>query len=57
MGIHKGTKLTEAPKEIVIRARVDSETVEKLDALCAAKEKTKSEIIREGIDRLYQEIK
>lgn len=57
MGIHKGTKLTETPKETVIRARVDSETVNKLETLCAVKNKSKSEVIREGIDRLYQEVK
>lgn len=57
MGIHKGTKLTETPKETVIRARVDSETVKKLETLCAVKSKSKSEVIREGIDRLYQDVK
>ncbi len=57
VGIHKGTKLTETPKETVIRARIDSQTVEKLKTLCDVKKKSKSEIIREGIDQLYREIK
>lgn len=57
MGIHKGTKLTDTPKETVIRARVDAETVRKLETLCTVKSKSKSEIIREGIDRLYQDVK
>lgn len=57
MGIHKGTKLTEKPKEMVIRARIDSETARKLETLCAVQSKSKSEVIREGIDRLYQDVK
>lgn len=57
VGIHKGTKLTETPKETVVRARVDAETVEKLNAICKATGKSKSEVIREGIEKLYQEMK
>ena len=57
LGIHKGTKLTDAPKEKVIRARVDAETVKKLNELSAASGKSKSEIIRDGIDQLYCKMK
>ena len=56
MGIHKGTKLTDAPKTEVIRARTDAETIKKLERLCEVTGKTKSEIIRLGVDRLYTEL-
>lgn len=56
MGIHKGTKLTDTPKDRVIRFRIDAATEKKLEELCTRKGKTMSEIIREGVDHLYQSI-
>ncbi len=53
MGIHKGVKLTDAPKEQTIRARIDAVTAEKLEYLIKSKGVTKSDIIREGIDIQY----
>lgn len=50
MGIHKGTKLTDTPKDITVRARVDRETLEKLDKLVLAQNSTRSDVIRKGID-------
>lgn len=34
MGIKKGTKLTETPKDSTIKVRMDKETMEQLDAVC-----------------------
>ena len=53
VGIHKGAKLTDTPKELTIRARVDLETAEKLTAICEKTGRSKSDIIREGINMQY----
>lgn len=53
MGIHKGAKLTDTPKEQTIRARIDAETAKKLEYLTKSKNATKSDIIREGIEIQY----
>lgn len=52
----KGTKLTENPKDYMLRVRMDKETVEKLDKLCEQKEKSRSEIVRDGIEQQYREL-
>lgn len=44
---------TDNRKDIVIRARVDEETIEKLDKCTEALEFTRSEVIRKGIDQVY----
>lgn len=56
MGIKKGTKLTDMPKNHLLQIRVDAETVEKLNRLSQCKECSKSEIIRIGIDIQYHQI-
>ena len=56
MGIKKGTRLTDTPKDRELKFRYDAATEEKLVAICAATGKTKAQIIREGIDKLYAEI-
>lgn len=55
--IKKGTRLTENPKDYMLRVRMDSETVEKLDAVCKAKGKSRSDVVRDGIEQQYQESK
>lgn len=57
MGIPKGTKLTDSPKDRVLRIRIDKETEEKLETVCNLREKTKSEVVRDGIEQQYREIK
>nr|DAI02351.1 MAG TPA: hypothetical protein [Caudoviricetes sp.] len=57
MGIRKGTRLTDTPKDRELKFRYDADTDEKLCAVCAATGKSKSQVIREGIDKLYAEIK
>ena len=57
MGIPKGTKLTDSPKDRVLRIRIDKETEEQLEAVCNQKGKTKSEVVRDGIEQQYQNLK
>ena len=57
MGIPKGTKLTDNPKDITLKFRYDRETSEKLEFLCAITKRTKAQVIRDGIDKQYAEIK
>ena len=45
------------PKDTTIRARMTADDVEKLDFCCKQTGKNRSEIIREGIDKVYQELK
>lgn len=55
--IKKGTKLTDNPKDYMLRVRMDKEIVEKLDAICQEEKKSRSEVVREGIERKYQDMK
>lgn len=56
MGIKKGTRLTDTPKDRELKFRYDAETAMKLEAVCIATGKTKAQVIREGIDKLYSEL-
>ena len=56
MGIKKGTKLTDTPKDKMLKFRIDELTVRKLDTECAETSKTKSEVIRNGIEIQYEEV-
>lgn len=53
----KGTKLTDKPKDYMLRVRLDSETVDKLDAVCKETNTSRSEAVRNGIEQQYQKIK
>lgn len=53
----KGTKLTENPKDYMLRVRMDNEMLQKLDAVCQAKAISRSEVVRQGIDEQYQKQK
>lgn len=55
--IKKGTKLTENPKDFMLRVRLDSQTLNKLDVVCLQEDKSRSEVVREGIEEKYQKIK
>ena len=52
-----GQKLTDKPKDITVRARMDKETVEKLDYLVAEQNSDRSKIIRQGIEIQYEQQK
>ena len=50
----KGTKLTDNPKDYMLRVRMDKETVEKLDKICEVESASRSEVVRNGIEEQYQ---
>lgn len=53
----RGTKLTDNPKDYMLRTRLDKETLEKLDFVSEKLEVSKSEVVRKGIEEQYQKIK
>lgn len=55
MGIHKGTKLTDNPKGATVKARMDAETLKKLDCLVSEQKSDRSKIIRRGIEIQYEQ--
>lgn len=48
---------TNDPKNLNTRIRLSNTDIEKLDYCCEKTGKRKSEIIREGIDKVYNELK
>lgn len=48
-----GRPPAEDPKDITIRARMTAEDVRKLDVCCEYFDQTRSEVIRDGIERQY----
>lgn len=57
LGIHKGTKLTDTPKDRTLKIRLDAETEKKLEELCEKTNRTKAKVIRDGIEMQYAETK
>ena len=51
----KGTKLTDNPKDYMLRVRLDNNTLNRLDELCKKHNTNRSVIVRMGIDKLYQD--
>lgn len=56
MGIKKGTKLTDTPKDILYQIRVDEKTDSKVKTICEKEKISKSEVIRQGIDLKYRNL-
>lgn len=56
MGIKKGTKLTDTPKDLLYQIRVDKETDKKVKTICKKENISKSELIRQGIDIKYRNL-
>lgn len=54
MGIHKGTKLTDSPKDRTLKIRMDADTEEKLVFLSEKTGKSKAQVIRDGIIVQYE---
>lgn len=50
-------QLKDKPKKNVLRLRVDDETIEKLKEMTAKTGRTKSSLIREGINKVYVKLK
>lgn len=53
----KGSKLTDKPKDTMLRVRIDKETVKKLDFVSENLGISKSEVVRKGIDEQYRKCK
>lgn len=53
MGIPKGTKLTDNPKNYTMKFRYDDETAKKLNYVAQRDNLTKAEVVRKGIDIQY----
>lgn len=52
-----GQKLTDSPKDTTVRARMDKDTIEKLNYLVAEQNSDRSKIIRQGIEIQYENMK
>lgn len=57
IGIHKGTKLTNTPKNKTLNFRYDANIENKLNYICNFTKKTKAQVIRDGIIEQYNKIK
>lgn len=55
--IKKGTKLTDNPKDYMLRVRLDDNTLSQLDEICFKEGKTRSQTVREMIEEKYRNIK
>ena len=49
-----GQKLTDKPKDTVVKVRMDRETVEKLDTIVSEHNSDRSKVIRRGIEIQYE---
>lgn len=57
LGIKKGTKLTDTPKDYMLRVRMDKETLQQLDECCEATGLSRSGVVRNGIREQHAKIK
>lgn len=57
MGIVKGTKLTDHPKDKTLKIRMDADTEEKLVFLSETSGRSKAQVIRDGIEAQYEKEK
>lgn len=55
MSAKMGRPKTDNPKDSTIRFRADDSIIEKLDSCCKMTGLSKSEVIRLGIEKVYQE--
>lgn len=56
MSPRTGRPKSENPKNIQLKIRADKETIESLDYCCEKMDKTRSDIIRLGIQKIKAEI-
>lgn len=52
-----GRPASDNPKDYMLRVRLDRETLERLDECCEATGKSRSEVVREGIQEQHDKIK
>lgn len=53
----QGRPVSENKKDYMLRVRMDKETLSKLDECCEVEGKTRSEIVRQGIEEQFGKIK
>ena len=56
VALKKGAKLTDSPKDYMLRVRMDKKSVQMLDDCCEKMNLTKSEVVRMGIGKVHAEI-
>lgn len=52
-----GRPFTENPKDKLLQVRLDKETVDKLDFCVNVQNVSRSSVVRNGIDKVYKELK
>ncbi len=57
MGIQKGTKLTDNPKNSTFKIRLDESTMKKLEYLSNEQQVSKADVIRKGINIQFEQEK
>lgn len=57
MSPRTGRPKSENPKDARIGVRLDEETVRKLDEVALIRNESRSEVIRRGIEREYEDVK
>ena len=55
--LRKGTKLTDNPKDFMLRVRLDNETLSKLDEIAKLNKQSRSEVVRRCINNQYEKLK
>ena len=55
--LKKGTKLTDTPKEIMLRTRIDKETAAQLEFVSEQLGISKSAVVRKGILEQFEALK
>ena len=53
----KGRPASENPKDFMLRVRLDQETLAQLEKCCEVSGKSRSEVVREGVQEQYDKIK
>lgn len=56
MGISKGTKLTDNPKNTTFKVRLDEETSKRLEIVSSETNTSKAEVIRKGISIQFESL-
>ena len=56
MSPRTGRPKTETPKDIQLKIRADKKTIEDLDFCCKMLDKTRSDVIRLGIQKVKSEV-
>ncbi len=53
----KGRPVSENPKDYMLRVRMDEQTLQQLDECCEAKNLSRSEVVRKGIQEQHSKLK